>query len=198
MHPLNHRLVAAGALEGVQQRVVALLRVGKKVDEGGHVVVDHQRQVGLGGGQIGSRLGHQVGIDGKGHVAGHFGGRGLFLGHKAVALLSASISSALTWSTMWSNSSCNCGSALMSMPLDEHQVDGAIELHLGFGQLALAIVGLAAGVGLLHLLDQGWTRVRSCVFGAAAAAVAGMGLRQVRRAMPARWLEPVASRLTWR
>ncbi len=84
---LDHRLVAAGALEGVQQRVVAFLRVGEEVDVGGHVVVHHQRQVGLGGGQIGRGLGHQVGIDGEGHVAGGFGGRDLLFGHKAVALL---------------------------------------------------------------------------------------------------------------
>ena len=84
---LNHRLVAAGALEGVQQRVVALLRVGEEVDEGGHVVVDHQGQVGFGGGQVGRGFGHKVGIDGEGHVAGRLGGRGLLFGHKAVALL---------------------------------------------------------------------------------------------------------------
>ena len=59
---LDHRLVAAGALEGVQQRVVALLGVGKEVDVGGHVVVDHQGQIGLGGGQFGRGLGHKIGV----------------------------------------------------------------------------------------------------------------------------------------
>ena len=53
----------------------------------GHVFVHHQRQVGFGGGQVGRGLGHQVGIDGKGHVAGGFGRRDLLFGHKAVALL---------------------------------------------------------------------------------------------------------------
>ncbi len=32
-------------------------------------------------------LGHHVGVGGEGDVAGRFGGRGLFFGHKAVALL---------------------------------------------------------------------------------------------------------------
>ena len=61
--------------------------VGKEVDEAGHVVVDHERQIGLGGGQIGLGLGNDVGIDLEGDVAGHIGRRGLNLGHKAVALL---------------------------------------------------------------------------------------------------------------
>ena len=42
----------------------------------------------------------------------------------------------------------------MSMPLVEHQVDGAVELGLGLGQYPLAIVGVAAGVGCLDLLNQ--------------------------------------------
>ena len=51
-----------------------LLRVGEEVDVGGNVVVDHEGKVGLGGGEIGVGLGHDVGIDDKGDVAGDFGG----------------------------------------------------------------------------------------------------------------------------
>ena len=84
---LNHRPVAAGALEGVEQGVVALGGVGEEVDVGGDVVVDDERKVGLGGGEIGVGLGHDVGIDDESDIAGGFGGRVLGLGSEAVALL---------------------------------------------------------------------------------------------------------------
>ena len=84
---LNHGPVTAGTLKGVKQGVVPALGVGKKIDEGGHVVVHHQRQIGLGSGQIGARLGNQIGVHGEGHVAGHVGRGGLYLGDKSVALL---------------------------------------------------------------------------------------------------------------
>ncbi len=61
--------------------------LAKEVDVGGHVVVHHQRQIGLGRGQIGLGLDHNIGVHLEGDVAGHLGRRGLFLGHKAVALL---------------------------------------------------------------------------------------------------------------
>ena len=53
-----------------------LLGVGEEVDEGGHVVVDDEWQIGLGGGEVGVGLGHDVGIDYKGDVAGRLGGGG--------------------------------------------------------------------------------------------------------------------------
>ena len=81
-------------------------------------------------------------------------GVGSSLGAKPLPCFRASISSAFTWSTMRSNSSCNSALLLDVDAAREHQIDGAIELHLGVGQLPFAIVGLAFGVGVFHLLDE--------------------------------------------
>ena len=76
-------------------------------------------------------------------------GRDLLLGHKAVALLERLHLEGIHLVDDLSNSSCNCGVALDVDAAGEHQVDGAIELGLGLGQLAFAVVGLAAGIGVL-------------------------------------------------
>ena len=107
---------------------MALLRVGEEVDEGGHVVVDHQRQVGLGGGQLGRGLGHQVGVDGKGHVAGGFGGRDLLFGHKAVALLERLHLQAVDLVDNVVELVLQLRVGLDVEAAREHQIDGAVEL----------------------------------------------------------------------
>ena len=153
-HPLDHRLVAAAALEGVEQRVVALLRVGKEIDVGGHIVVHDQRQIGVGCGQIGSGFGHQFGVNNEGHVFGGLGRRGLLFGHKSIALLeSVHLERA--------HAVHNAVELLLQLGIasdvdagGEHEVDGAIKLLFGLNQSPFVIVGLAAGVGVLHLLDE--------------------------------------------
>ena len=67
----------------MQQGVVTVLGVGEEVDKGGHIVVDHERKIGLGGGQFGLCLGYEVGIDREGHVAGYVGRGGLHFGQQS-------------------------------------------------------------------------------------------------------------------
>ena len=138
----------------MQQRVVAALRIGEKVDEGGHVVVHHQRKIGLGGGQIGFGLGHKVGVHIEGHIAGHLGRRGFLLGHKAVALLQRfrlkSVHSVHDAVELF----LQLGIASDVDVAGQHQVHGEIEFILGLRQSSLVIVGFALGVSLLHLRDQ--------------------------------------------
>ncbi len=81
-------------------------------------------------------------------------GVGSVFGANPLPCFSASISSALTWSTMRSNSSCSCGVALDVESAREHQIDGAIEVGLGFGKLPSLVVGFAQGICLLNLRDQ--------------------------------------------
>jgi len=68
-HALDHRLVVPAALKRMQQCIVPLLRVREKVDVCGHVVVHHQRQIGLRRRQIGGCLRHQVRIGRERNVA---------------------------------------------------------------------------------------------------------------------------------
>ncbi len=178
-HPLDHRLVPAGALKRVQQRVVALLSVGKKVDVRSHIVVHHQRQIGLGRGQVRPGLGHKVRINLEGHVARHFGRRRLNLGHKPVPLFQRLHLQRI-------DPVHNAIELLLQTriapdidPACEHQVHRAIELYLGLGQIPLAIVRRAVGVGLLHLLDQ---QVHALLFARGRRRQCGCGgLRCLRR-----------------
>ena len=138
----------------MQQGIVALLRVGEKVDEGCHVVVHHQRQVGFGGGQVGRGLGHQVGIDGKGDVAGSFGGRDFLFGHKAVALLEGLHLEAVDLVDDLVELVLQLRIGLDVEAAREHEIDGAVKLYFGFGELSLAVVGVAGGVCGFNLRDE--------------------------------------------
>ena len=153
-YALDHRLVAAGALKRMQQRIVALLRVGEKVDEGCHVVVYHQRQIRFGRGQVGRSLGHQVGIDGRGYVAGGFGRRDLLFGHKAVALLEGLHLEAVDLVDDLVELVLQLRVGLDVEAARKHEIDGAIELNLGFSEHALAVVGVAGGVCGFNLRDE--------------------------------------------
>jgi hypothetical protein len=138
----------------VEQRVVPALRIGKEVDVGGHVVVDHQRQIGTGRGQVGLGLGHNIRIDHEGHVAGRLARRRLLLRDKAVALLQGLHLQPVHPVQNAVELLLQLGIAADVDAAHQHQVHGAIELLLGLGQLSLAIVGIAARVGALHLLNQ--------------------------------------------
>ena len=159
------------------------------------VVVDHQRQIGVGGGQIGPGLGHDVGVHLEGHVLGYLGRRLLLLGHKAVALLERLHLQRVHPVHNAVELLLQLGIAPDVDAARQHQVHGAIELLLGLGQSSLVIVGLAAGVGLLHLLNQqshplllnGWAQAaREQAAGAARARAPGeRGRGGLRRR--ARW-----------
>ena len=141
---LNHCPVTAGALEGMKQGVVALGGIGEEVDVGGNVVVDDQGQVGFGGGEIGIGLGHDVGIDDEGDVAGSFGGSVFRLGSEAVALLEASISSAVDLVDDAVEFVLQRRGGLDVDAAGEHEVDGIVEIGFGFGQIAALVGGIAA------------------------------------------------------
>ncbi len=53
-----------------------------------------------------------------------------------------------------SNSSCKLRVGLDVDAARKHEIDGAIELNLGFGEHSLAVVGVAAGVGGFNLRDE--------------------------------------------
>ena len=133
---------------------MALLGVGEEVDEGRHVVVHHQGKIGLGGSQIGLRLGHKVRIDLEGYVRCDVGRSFLFLRCKAVAALEGFHLETVHLVEDAVELVLQRRRVLDVDTAQQHQVHGAIELHLGFCQPALAIVRLAPGVRLLHLLDN--------------------------------------------
>ena len=83
----DHLAVAAGAREPMFESV-ASLGAGEVVDEHRDLIVEHERQVGLGGLDLGLSLGADVGIDGERNVVGFVDGSGLgaLLG-EAIALL---------------------------------------------------------------------------------------------------------------
>ena len=141
-------------LEGVQQRVVTLLCIGKEVDEGGDVVVHHQRQVGVGGGQIGPGPGHNIRVHHEGHILGHIGRRLLFFGHKAIAQLQRLHLQRIHRVHNAVELLLQLCIALDIDATGQHQVHGAIELSLGFGQLTFAIGGLAMRVCVFHMLNK--------------------------------------------
>ena len=66
---------------------MAALGVGEEVDVAGDVVVDDEREIRLGGGELFACLGDEVGIDFKGDVVCDVGGSGFDGGCEAVALL---------------------------------------------------------------------------------------------------------------
>ena len=161
---LNHCPVAAGALERMKQGVVALGGIGEEVDVGGDVVVDDKRQVGLGGGQIGVGLGHNVGIDDKGDVAGSFGGSVFRLGGEAVACFRASISRRvdLVDDAVEFVLERRGGSDVDAA--GEHEIDGIVEIGFGLGQIAVLVGGIAQGIGLLDLLDERLNPLLRCTW----------------------------------
>ncbi len=129
--------------------------VGEEVDVSQHILVHHQRQVALGGRQLRLNLGSKVGVHFKGHILGHVGGRLFHFGDKAIALFERfhlhrvdGIHNAVELFLQ----------ARLALDFDdarEHQIDGAVEVHLGFRELAFAVVGFAGGVGAINLLDEG-------------------------------------------
>ena len=138
----------------MKQGVVAFFCIGKEVDQGGHVVVDHQGEIGVGGSQIGAGLGHNVRVHLEGYVLRHVGGRLLLLLDKAVALLEGLHLEDVDAVHDAVELLLQLGIALDVDAAGEHQVHGAIELQLGLAQTPLVIFSLAAGVGVIDLLDQ--------------------------------------------
>ena len=84
---LDHCLVAAGALDGMQECIVALLGLREELEECADVVVDDEGEIGLGGGELSAGLGDDGRVSLKRDVAGNIGGGFLFRGDEAVALL---------------------------------------------------------------------------------------------------------------
>jgi len=93
-------------------------------------------------------------VAGKGHVAGHIGRRGLNLRRKTVALLQRLHFKAVH---LVDDAVELVGELRIASDIDaarQHHVDCAIELGLGLRKLAAAIVGVAARISGLHLLDE--------------------------------------------
>ena len=133
---------------------MALLGIGEEVDESGDVVVDHEGKIGLGGGELAIGLGHHIGIDNEGHIAGDFGWRWLLLGSKTVALFQRIHLESVDGIHDVIELVLQCGVGFDVDSAGEHQIDGAVEFRPWPREGRLTVGGLAAGVGLLHLIDQ--------------------------------------------
>ena len=135
-------------------------RTGEVVDETRHLVVEHQRQVGLGGFDFGFGLGLDVGIDGKCDVVGFIDGRRLRAGlGKAVALFQRAQLQLVNGLDQFVE--------LPLQPLVISQVEVAgqqgverpVEVSLGSFQMTSLVIGLSSCVFLLRLGDQRLSRV---------------------------------------
>jgi hypothetical protein len=151
---LNHGLVAAGALEGVEEGIVALLRFREELDEGADVVVDDKREIGLGGGKFGLSLGYDGGIGLEGYVAGDIGGSGLVSGDETVALLESLHLESIDAVDDVNELVLELGIGFDGDGAGKEEIDGAIELGFGLSELTLVVGSLAECVGVFDLLDD--------------------------------------------
>jgi hypothetical protein len=151
---LNHGLVAAGALEGVKEGIVALLRFREELDEGANVVVDDKREIGLGGGKFGLSLGYDGGIGLEGYVAGDIGGSGLVSGDETVALLESLHLESIDAVDDVNELVLELGIGFDGDGAGKEEIDGAIELGFGLSELTLVVGSLAECVGVFDLLDD--------------------------------------------
>ena len=151
---LNHGAVAAGALEGVEEGVVPLLGISEKVDEGGHVVVDHEREVGLGGGEVGASFGDEVWIDGESDIAGGFSGSDFFLGSETVTLLESFHLKGIDAVEEMIEFILELRVVFDVDAAGEHEVNGAIELRLCIDELTAAVGGFSSRVIEFNLCND--------------------------------------------
>ena len=151
---LNHGLVAAGALEGVKEGIVALLRFREELDEGADVVVDDKREIGLGGGKFGLSLGYDGGIGLEGYVAGDIGGSGLVSGDETVALLESLHLESIDAVDDVNELVLELGIGFDGDGAGEEEIDSSVELGFGLSELTLVVGSLAECVGVFDLLDD--------------------------------------------
>ena len=173
----DHVAIAAGTSQSVLQRV-ASLGAGEIVDEHRDLIVEHERQVGLGGLDLGFGLGADLRIDGERDVVGFVdrGRLGVLLG-EAVALLQCNHFELV-----------NALDDLVELVLQarvianldvarQQHVEGLVEVLFGGVEMSGLIVGLAGGIQLFGLRDQGigcvGLRTRSSRRRAAGAGAAG-------------------------
>ena len=158
-NPRDHVAITAGAGPGALQ-CGPTPRAGVIVDEHRHLIVEHQRQVRLGGLDLGLGRGPDVGIDRKGDVVGFVDGRrfGAWLG-ETVALLQRRHFKLVD--------GLDNLVELALQPLvvadveiaGQQRVERLIEVLLGRLQMVRPIVGLSGCVLLLGLRNQRLGRI---------------------------------------
>ena len=151
----DHLAIAAGARPGVLQRGLAA-RAGEVVDEHRDLVIHHQRQVGLGVLDLGFGHGPDVGIDREGDVVGFVDGRGLGARlAEAVALLQRRHLQLVDRLDDLVEFALQLLVVAHIQIAAQQGIEGLIEIGLRRLQMSRLIVGLAGGILLLCLRDQG-------------------------------------------
>ena len=139
------------------------MRAGKVVNKHGHLVVEHQRQVRLGGLDLGFGLGLDIGIDGESDVVGFVDGRRLRARlAETVPLLQRShfeFVDGLDDLVEFAFQSFIVADVEIA---GEQRVECLVKVLLGGFQMVGLVVGLSGGVLLFGLRDQRLGRIGRC------------------------------------
>src|ERR1700761_6287934 len=119
----------------MQKRVVAPLRIGKEVDVGSDVVVDDEREIGLGGGQFGLGFGNDVRVYLKSDVVGDFCRRGLNGWRETVTPAQGFHLKSIDGIEDAVELVVELGIGFDVEAAGAHEVDGFVEVRLGQGEL---------------------------------------------------------------
>ncbi len=147
--------VFAGALEGSGEVGVAGGGVAEVVDPACDVVVDDEREIGLGGLQLRFNFADELGVGGEGHLVRGFGGSFFDLAGEAIALLEGDHLQRVDGGEELVELVGELGIVFEIQAAGEHGIDGDVKVLARCVETVGVVVGDAGLVVRLRRSNQG-------------------------------------------